>query len=1042
VSGGTVTITASQGGDSTYDAAPTVNQNLTIIDDTLTAQTITWSQSLSSLTYGSADTNMTASASSGLGITYISSDSNVVDVNGTFLKIIGAGTATVSASQGGNGQYSAASTVGKNITVSKANQTIVAANNATSLPNLTKDSGDFEFSPGTKTVKTGTTTNTGLAVTYDSNDTNIVLVTSSGSRLKPVGGGTATITVTQAGNVGYNAASSKTFTVTVTEYSPYSNSLPGMIFWLNGYDINGDGSPDANADFTSIGGKVQPDGWADISGNPESASFSQSSTSVQPVYVVQSGKPGLAFGSSQGNNGAHLIGSVPSTVSGNVGYTLVIAVKTAGTGGNRFFHFGATSGAAGQVIGHGKNGGYYFNGGGEQTFSGVNFGGNVQVGVFRRKASSTYAQSEFILNGTKKIGTAISGSSSPSIPSTGRDMILGAGRNASGAIAQQLDNGVIHEVMLFEGDLNDFAVRRLEGYLAYKWGSNARLVNGHPFGSNRPLFGGSQSITVAATNVPHDAADSNKPFMSTFDDPFVLEGAYATSGLNIIYETNNSSVLAVNSSGKLNPIGTGLVRVTLKQPGDSHFSAASNQTFDMKIIGKRPQTLTFTTVNETRIDQAMDLNGTSSAGLAINYSITAGGSIANLSSNRLTFTGTGSVTVRASQAGNGTYAAAVAVDQTFVVKRPLTLIFNAIGNMGVNQVFDVKASVVDAISNQAIQVNPTYSIVSGPATISGNQITCGNTTGKVVVQAKATGAAFFTSTATADFNVTSKQGQIIDFKYMEPGGLMAELPLSRKPIPLGRMASATSNLGVSFSLTANPNNAMQIIGSGQNAMLVFSKNFTGFGTANELTVTITAAQAGNGSYNKAADASHDLIIKKPGKTAFFEERRMDPRYTKERDKFARKLFAKKNLKGLIDLDGDGSITVNDAKLLFDSDDFDSDGDGISNFMERAFGGDSLSSDAKDTLPRSIKKPGSKKQRITFQQYSSGYNTEGIEYIVESSTDLRTWSTSDVTQVDLNGPSTAGKGVDVGGGMERVLWETTNNRATGKAQFLRVRVRTK
>ena len=80
---------------------------------------------------------------------------------------------------------------------------------------------------------------------------------------------------------------------------------------------------------------------------------------------------------------------------------------------------------------------------------------------------------------------------------------------------------------------------------------------------------------------------------------------------------------------------------------------------------------------------------------------------------------------------------------------------------------------------------------------------------------------------------------------------------------------------------------------------------------------------------------------------------MDPRYTKERDKFARKLFAKKNLKGLIDLDGSGSITIEDAKLLFDSDDFDSDGDGISNFMERAFGGDSLSSDAKDTLPHSL-----------------------------------------------------------------------------------------
>ena len=34
---------------------------------------------------------------------------------------------------------------------------------------------------------------------------------------------------------------------------------------------------------------------------------------------------------------------------------------------------------------------------------------------------------------------------------------------------------------------------------------------------------------------------------------------------------------------------------------------------------------------------------------------------------------------------------------------------------------------------------------------------------------------------------------------------------------------------------------------------------------------------------------------------------MDPRYEKERDKFARKLFSKKTLKGLIDLDGSGEI---------------------------------------------------------------------------------------------------------------------------------------
>ena len=40
ISGGTVQITANQGGNSVYDAAPAVTQNLTVIDDTLQTQTI------------------------------------------------------------------------------------------------------------------------------------------------------------------------------------------------------------------------------------------------------------------------------------------------------------------------------------------------------------------------------------------------------------------------------------------------------------------------------------------------------------------------------------------------------------------------------------------------------------------------------------------------------------------------------------------------------------------------------------------------------------------------------------------------------------------------------------------------------------------------------------------------------------------------------------------------------------------------------------------------------------------------------------------
>ena len=381
------------------------------------------------------------------------------------------------------------------------------------------------------------------------------------------------------------------------------------------------------------------------------------------------------------------------------------------------------------------------------------------------------------------------------------------------------------------------------------------------------------------------------------------------------------------------------------------------------------------------------------------------------------------------------------IDRTFLVKRPLNLVFDAIGDMGRNQQFSVKAVVLDGITNQPVQVVPTYSIVSGPATISGSQITCGSSFGAVTIRAVATGSAFFTTTATTTFNVTLKDGQTIFFKQGEKGGLR-DLPLSRVMTPIGKMATASSGLGVTFTIDSNPNNVMHLLGNGPSAQLVFSKNFTGFGGADLLTVAIRASQAGNGSYNAAADVIRYINIKKPGKKSFYDQRRMDPRYEGERIKFARRLATKKDLKGLIDLNNDGSINIEDAKLMFDADEADSDGDGVNNFMERAFGGDSLGRDADKFMPRPINKKDGK-QRITFLRYQSQYNQEGIEYIVETSTDLRTWTTSGVTQIDLNGGGNPGNGVDAGGGFERVLYETSSKtKAAGGKQFLRVRVRGK
>ena len=206
------------------------------------------------------------------------------------------------------------------------------------------------------------------------------------------------------------------------------------------------------------------------------------------------------------------------------------------------------------------------------------------------------------------------------------------------------------------------------------------------------------------------------------------------------------------------------------------------------------------------------------------------------------------------------------------------------------------------------------------------------------------------------------------------------------------------------------------------------------GKMQPVTIQLKAIAGSNASYNKAADVIKDLNILPPGKGAFFDERMMDDRYTSVRDKFARKLLARKDLGKIKDLDGDGDTDLDDAKAMFDADEADSDGDGKSNLLERAFGTDSLGPDTKRNMPRRMPSKAGK-QRISFVQYQTAFNEEGIEYIVERSTDLRTWTTSGVSQV-------VGETNDIGGGMERVVWQSTAAVANGSRQYLRLRIRTK
>jgi hypothetical protein len=123
ISGSTVTITG--GGSATITAlftpSDTTNYETATITATLTITTATQAITFASLankTLGMSVDPLSATASSGLTVSFSSSTLSQCTVSGTTLTLVAAGTCTITASQAGNANYAAASTVSRSFTIS------------------------------------------------------------------------------------------------------------------------------------------------------------------------------------------------------------------------------------------------------------------------------------------------------------------------------------------------------------------------------------------------------------------------------------------------------------------------------------------------------------------------------------------------------------------------------------------------------------------------------------------------------------------------------------------------------------------------------------------------------------------------------------------------------------------------------------------------------------------------------------------------------------------------------------------------------------
>lgn len=146
------------------------------------------------------DFELTASATSGLPVSFTSSNTSVATISdGNKVTIVGVGTTFITATQSGNDHYYAAGAVSQRLDV-KGSQTITFAE----LP---------AFGTVGATVTLNATASSGLPVSFTSSDVSVLKV--SGSVATFMGPGVVTVTARQPGNAVYGPALPVAHTITV-----------------------------------------------------------------------------------------------------------------------------------------------------------------------------------------------------------------------------------------------------------------------------------------------------------------------------------------------------------------------------------------------------------------------------------------------------------------------------------------------------------------------------------------------------------------------------------------------------------------------------------------------------------------------------------------------------------------------------------------------------------------------------------------------------------------------------------------------------------
>jgi hypothetical protein len=783
VSVGTCTIQATQAGNTNWTAATPVNQSFQV---TQGSQTITFG-ALSNEPFGTAAFPVSATATSGLAVSFNSQTTPVCTVSGSTVTLVAVGTCTIQATQAGNGNWAVATPVNQSFQVTQGSQTITfgALSNA---------------AMGTAPTVSATASS-GLSVSFNSQTTAVCTV--QGSTVTLVSVGTCTIQATQAGNINWAAATpvNQSFQVTQGSQTITFGALSNEPFGTAAFPVSATATSGLAVSFNSqttpvctLSGStvtLVSVGTCTIQATQAGNTTWAAATPVNQSFQVTQGSQTIIFGalSNAAMGTAPTVSATASSglsVSFNSQTTAVCTVSSStvtlvsvGTCTIQATQAGNSNWAAATPV--------------NQSFQVTQGSQTITFGALPNEPFGTAA---FPVSATATSGLAVSFNSQTAPVCT-----------VSGSTVTLVSVGTCTIQATQSG--------------------NSNWAPATPVNQSFQVTQGSQTITFGALS---NAAMGTAPTVS----------GSASSGLSVSFNSQTTALCTVSGTTvTLVAVGTCTIQAT--QAGNSNWAAATpvNQSFQ---VTQGSQTITFGALSNEAFGTApFGVNATASSGLAVSFNSQTT-AVCTVSGSTVTLVSVGTCTIQATQAGNGNWAAATPVNQSFqVTQGSQTITFGALSNEAFgSSPFTVSAS---ASSGLAVSFNSQTTAV---CTVSGSTVTLVSV-GTCTIQATQAGNSNWAAATPVNQSFQVTQGsQTITL------GALSNEPFGTAAFPVS--ATATSGLAVSFNSQTTPVCTV----SGSTVTLV------SVGTC-----TIQATQAGNSNWAAATPVNQSFQVTQGSQTITF-----------------------------------------------------------------------------------------------------------------------------------------------------------------------------